>query len=103
MGKINDLLERMRKHTSTYPNVMAIAMIVMSLIYLESIIFSEHIIKPNVEPENYDMFYSVNLWVQPLILYPLVMRFFGVKLSLVRDFFKYFQDLFDLFKNFFKR
>ena len=86
MGKINDLLKKMRKHTSTYPNIMAIAIIVANLIYLESIIVSEYVIKPHVEPENYSIFDSISLWVHFLILYPLIMKFFGMEFHILRNF-----------------
>ncbi|MFP5074731.1 hypothetical protein ACLD9W_07670 [Neisseria sp. WLZKY-1] len=86
MGKINDLLKEMRKHTSTYPNIMAIAIVVANLIYLESIIVSEYVIKPHVEPENYSIFDSISLWVHFLILYPLIMKFFGMEFHILRNF-----------------
>ena len=94
MSKIKQIFEKMREHTAKDHNLFAISIMVNTIIYIESTLFSVYLIKPKISAIDYPNVEILNFWIHFMILYPTIMKFFGLKiseifgLSLINNFFK---------------
>lgn len=102
MDKIKQALERMRKHTSKYPQILFVVMYL--LIFAEATWFAECILKSRI-----DWVVNVNLLIHMLILFPIMFKFFGINVKGreiwigFKSLFKFIFEKFYLYLGFFKK
>lgn len=77
MGKRKEILEKIRRYTSSYPNSVAIMIAVLFFIRIEAALFSNYMIRPWISVENFAHAAWLNELVHITVLFPIFMKLFG--------------------------